>query len=90
MAVSNVLQMVADNIGEKRLATHHNAEAQAERRGKEGIALLDAEVAFARDEADRNVDADDGCAEDTGEAAEGAHDPASRIVVHIVGVHGGA
>lgn len=66
----------------------HDTEAQAKRRGKEGIALLDTEVALAREEADRNVDADDGCAEDTGEAAEGAHDPASRVIVHGVGVHG--
>jgi hypothetical protein len=69
-------------------STDHDAEAETEGGGEKRVALLDAKVALAREEADRDVDADDRGAQDACEAAEATHDPASRVVVHGTGVDG--
>lgn len=45
---------------------HHDTEAQTQRAGQEGAAVLDAEVALAGDQAHQYVDTDDARPEDTG------------------------
>ena len=46
--------------------TYHDAEAQAQRAGEEGIVILYPEIPLARKETDNDIDADDAGAKDTG------------------------